>query len=198
MGGFESKPEDNMTEKERVKAYQKEVRKAISSIDRETKKLEAAEAKLKLQITAAGKANKTGELRTYVKDYLRTQQTIRKFYDMKTHLTGVQVTMVTTASTISLSEGLKNASSALREMNKRMNVPQMTAILRDFASGVGESEAIQEQMGVRRARRGARAPCARPPDFAHRAPPSLSPALRRRTPSTASWTAPTRARRRTP
>ena len=148
MGGFESKPDAGKTEAERVKMYKKEIRKAVSSMEREIRKLEGQEATLKASILKAGKEQKTGELKTFVKDYLRTQRTIQKFYDMKGHLTGVQTTIQMTESTISLSSGLKNASKALREMNQRMNVPQLTHILSEFAKGVGEAEITQEMMGV--------------------------------------------------
>lgn len=129
--------------------YQKELRKAISSLERETKKMEAQEAKLKTQVLQKGReaGGKSPELRTFVKDFLRTKKTIQKFYTMRSALMGVQTTIELTKSTMSLKEGLANATRALRSMNGSLDMPQLNAILKEFADGVGESEALQEQMG---------------------------------------------------
>jgi hypothetical protein len=179
MGSFESKPEDTMSEKDRIKracappphknhartsiprpndplaspplppaVYKKELAKALRSLERETHKMEAQEAKLKASVLQKGKeGGNSVELRTFVKDYLRTKKTISKFYAMRSSLMGVQTTIEMTSSTLSLKEGLRNATHALRSLNTSVNMREMGAIMTDFADGVQESEALQEQMG---------------------------------------------------
>lgn len=106
----------------------------------------------------------TPELRQNVKDYLRTDKSINKFYNLRSTLLGVQVTMETTKATISLQEGLKNATRAMREMNQSTNIRELQAIMQEFGEGVGEAEQLQGEMGVR---------CFREPLLAP--PPSLPP-----------------------
>ena len=157
MGSFESKPTNTLTEKEKVKLYKKEIRKAVSSMEREVTRLEAQEKKLKADILKAGKEQKQANLKILVKDYIRTQKTITKFSRLKGTLQGVQTTIQTTEATMSMKEGIKNATSALKEMNRRTNIPELNAILKDFASGVMEAEELQDVIGVSAGRKcGAR------------------------------------------
>ena len=127
--------------------YKKEIAKAIRSLERETHKMEQMEAKLKATVLQKGKeSGKSAELRIFVKDYLRTKKAITRFYTMRSSLMGVQTTIEMTASTLALKEGLKNASRALRDMRTSVNMGEMKGILKDFGEGVGEAEALQEEM----------------------------------------------------
>jgi hypothetical protein len=130
--------------------YQKGIKKAILSIERETTRLEQQLAQLKAKVLKVAKEKgNTPELRQNVKDYLRTDKSINKFYNLRSTLLGVQVTMETTKATISLQEGLKNATRAMREMNQSTNIRELQAIMQEFGEGVGEAEQLQGEMGVR-------------------------------------------------
>jgi len=136
-----------LAQPDRLKAYQKEMRKAISSVERELKKMEGQQDALKAKVLQAGKGGRTSELRQHVKDFLRTKRTVDKFYGMKSALMGVQVTMETTKATMALREGLKCAGTALRDMNASVNAAEMRAILDEFGQGVSEANLLQELMG---------------------------------------------------
>ncbi len=127
--------------------YKKEISKAIRSLERETHKMEQMEAKLKATVLQKGKeGGNSAELRIFVKDYMRTKKAITRFYTMRSSLMGVQTTIEMTASTLALKEGLKNASRALRDMRTSVNMGEMKGILKEFGEGVGEAEALQEEM----------------------------------------------------
>lgn len=149
MGSFESKPENNMSEKEKIKLHKKEVRKAISGIEREINRMETQEKKLKSDILKAGKEQKTANLRILVKDLVRTQGTITKYSKIKGSLQGVQTTIQTAESMTSLKDGIKNAATAMKELNRRTNIPELNSILTSFAQGVGMADELQDQLGVR-------------------------------------------------
>ena len=66
------------------------------------------------------------------KDYVRCKKHVQKFYQMRTQLQGVGLQLQTMKSADAMANAMKSATKAMISMNRRMNLPQLTAILRSF------------------------------------------------------------------
>ncbi|OUM69054.1 hypothetical protein PIROE2DRAFT_3120 [Piromyces sp. E2] len=79
------------------------------------------------------------------KDLVRTRRYIQKFYEMKTQLQAVSLRIQTLQSNQTMTEAMKGVSSAMKTMNKQINLPQINKIMMNFEK---ESELmdIKEEM----------------------------------------------------
>lgn len=147
MGSFESK---QLTPQEQMKQYKREIQKAVRELDKEIRQFEVQKTKLESDIRAAAKVAKGKEdkvLTQRAKDYVRTKKTIEKFYTMRTHLQGVMINIQTAKSTAALTSAMQNSVKAMKAMNARLNMPQLNAIMQQFANETGKMEDTQEMMG---------------------------------------------------
>ena len=85
------------------------------------------------------------------KDYVRSKKHVQKFMLMRTQLQGVGLQLQTMKSADAMQNAMRNATRAMVAMNRRLNLPQLQAIMRGFAI---ENEKME--MTQVRAREGGR------------------------------------------
>ncbi|ORX54857.1 hypothetical protein BCR36DRAFT_322308 [Piromyces finnis] len=133
------------TSKEILRKQKRALNRAIRDLDRERIKLEQQEKQLIVNIKNTAKKNQVNACKIMAKDLVRTRRYIQKFYEMKTQLQAVSLRIQTLQSNQTMTEAMKGVSSAMKTMNKQINLPQISKIMMNFEK---ESELmdIKEEM----------------------------------------------------
>lgn len=144
MGSLASK---SLTPQEQMRAYKREISRAIRELDRERRRLEQQLTRLGNEIKQDIRANNDKLARQKAKDYARTKNNINKFYTLRTHLQGVELQMQTLKSTDAMANAMKNATKAMSSMAKRLNLPQLSRIMQEFSEKSEQVASTQEIVG---------------------------------------------------
>ncbi|KAG4086465.1 hypothetical protein H8356DRAFT_1735001 [Neocallimastix lanati (nom. inval.)] len=118
--------------KEILRKQKRALNRAIRDLDRERIKLEQQEKQLIVNIKNTAKKNQVGACKIMAKDLVRTRRYIQKFYEMKTQLQAVSLRIQTLQSNQTMAEAMKGVSSAMKTMNKQINLPQINKIMMNF------------------------------------------------------------------
>jgi len=118
--------------KEILRKQKRALNRAIRDLDRERVKLEQQEKALIVNIKNTAKKNQVNACKIMAKDLVRTRRYIQKFYEMKTQLQAVSLRIQTLQSNQTMAEAMKGVSSAMKAMNKQINLPQINKIMMNF------------------------------------------------------------------
>ena len=121
--------------------------KSIRELDRERNSLQSNEKKLIADIKKMAKQNQMGAVKVMAKDLVRTRHSITKFYGLKSQLQGVSLRMQTLKSTQAMADAMRGVTKAMGVMNKQLNLPTLTNIMREFERQNEKMEATTETMG---------------------------------------------------
>eukprot|EP00037_Helgoeca_nana_P017682 m.167412 g.167412 ORF g.167412 m.167412 type:complete len:213 (+) comp24100_c0_seq1:226-864(+) len=134
------------TPAEMLKEHQRALKKSVRGIEREERELTKQQEKLKNDIKKSAKEQQMSVCRIQAKDLVRTKKHIRKMLQMKTQIQAVSLKIQTMKSTATMADAMKGVSKAMGKMNKTMNMPQLTQVMRDFERESGIMDAKQEMM----------------------------------------------------
>jgi len=143
MGLGQSKP----TLEEQMRANKRMINRSVRELDRERNNLAAQEKKIIADIKIAAKNNQISSVKIMAKDLVRTRRYMSKFYEMKSHLQGVQLRMQTIKSTEAMARSMAGATKAMSALSKQLNIPGLTAILQEFQQETEKLGITQEVMG---------------------------------------------------
>jgi charged multivesicular body protein 2A len=87
-----------------------------------------------------------GAVRVAAKELVRTRQHIAKFYQMRSTLQGLNLKMQTMKTSNEIATAMGKMSKAMKQMNKRMNVPKMQELMYEFDKQQQQMEMGQEMM----------------------------------------------------
>ena len=135
------------TPQEMLRENKRMLDKAIRELDRERTTLQTQEKKLIGEIKKSAKAGQMGATKVMAKDLIRTRHSITKFYGLKSQLQGVSLRVQTLKSTQAMGDAMKGVTKALGAMNKRMNLPEIQKIMREFEKQNEVMEMTSETMG---------------------------------------------------
>ena len=121
--------------------------KSIRELDRERMNLQSQEKKLISEIKKMAKQNQMGAVKVMAKDLVRTRHSITKFYGLKSQLQGVSLRMQTLKSTQAMADAMRGVTKAMSTMNKQLNLPSLTNIMREFERQNEKMESTTETMG---------------------------------------------------
>jgi charged multivesicular body protein 2A len=127
------------------------IRKSIREIEREIKKMEIQEVKTINEIKKSAAANnKIATVRIMAIDLVRTRNHVKKMGQMKTRLQAVLITFQSIKSQSIMSNAMKNVTIAMCQMNRQINLPALTQIMKEFeiqsTTMEMKDELIQETM----------------------------------------------------
>jgi charged multivesicular body protein 2A len=143
MGLGQSKP----TLEEQLRANKRMINRSIRELDRERTNLQTQEKKIIADIKTAAKNNQMNSVKIMAKDLVRTRKYQSKFYEMKSHLQGVQLRMQTIKSTEAMARSMAGATKAMTALSKALNLPGLTQILQEFQQETEKLGITQEVMG---------------------------------------------------
>jgi len=130
------------TPAERIKEYNRQIKKSVRELDRERLALERQEKKLMADIKKQAKDGQIDSCKIYAKDLVRTRAYIKKMHKMKSHMEAVSLRLQTMQSSAQMAQCMKGVTKVMGTMNKKMNLPQITKIMMEF-------EKQNEMMGMK-------------------------------------------------
>merc|ERR1712060_976473 len=130
------------TPAERLKEYNRSIKKSVRELERERMGLERQEKKLMSDIKKAAKDGQIDSAKIMAKDLVRTRGYIKKMYKMKSHMEAVSLRLQTMQSSAQMAQCMKGVTKVMGSMNKKMNLPQISKIMMEF-------EKQNEMMGMK-------------------------------------------------
>ena len=127
---------------EKMKEYQRSLKKSCREMDRERGVLERQEKKLMADIKKEAKAGRNDTARIMAKDLVRTRSYIKKMWKMKSHLEAVSLRLTTMQTSQNMAQTMKGVTKIMGRMNAKMNLPKIQEIM-------GEFEKQNEMMGMK-------------------------------------------------
>lgn len=130
------------TPQEKMRKYKRALDKTCRDLDRERNKLIGQERKIMMEMKKMAKQDQVDAVRIMARDLVRTRKYNQKMYRMRTQIQGISLRMQTMQSSSQMAEAMKGVTKAMRSMNKKMNIPEMQRIMREF-------EKQNEMMGMK-------------------------------------------------
>ncbi|GET89797.1 hypothetical protein, conserved [Leishmania tarentolae] len=130
------------TPQERIRMYKRQLDRTCRDLDRERNKLSTQERKIMMEMKKMAKQDQVDAVRIMARDLVRTRKYNQKMYRMRTQIQGVSLRMQTMQSSAQMADAMKGVAKAMRSMNKKMNIPEMQKIMREF-------EKQNEMMGMK-------------------------------------------------
>lgn len=101
-------------------------------LDRERVKLERQEKQIVMEIKKSVKTNQLKLAKIQAKDLVRTKKNIEKFAKMKVQIQAISLRIQSVRSSDQMAQSMRSATSLLNQMNRSMNLPQLSKIAMDF------------------------------------------------------------------
>ena len=105
---------------DRIKEYNRSIKKSVRELDRERNALERQEKKLMSDIKKAAKDGQMAPARIMAKDLVRTRAYIKKMHKMKSHMEAVSLRLQTMSSTQQMAQCMKGVTKAMGMMNRKV------------------------------------------------------------------------------
>ena len=105
---------------DRIKEYNRSIKKSVRELDRERNTLERQEKKLMSDIKKAAKDGQMGPAKIMAKDLVRTRAYIRKMHKMKSHMEAVSLRLQTMSSSQQMAQCMKGVTKAMGMMNRKV------------------------------------------------------------------------------
>ncbi|CAL5227573.1 g10568 [Coccomyxa viridis] len=121
--------------------------KAIRDLDRERMGLQNQEKKLVAEIKKTAKQGQMDAVKVMAKSLVRNRHAVTKMYGLKSQLQAVSLRIATLKSTQAMADAMRGATKAMGAMNKQMNLPALTKIMREFERQNEKMEMTSEMMG---------------------------------------------------
>lgn len=120
------------TPEELLRQNQRALNKVIRELDRERTGLERQEKKLVVDIKKMAKSGQMEAVKIMAKDLVRTRNFVKKFILMRANIQAIALKVQTLKSQAAMANAMKGVTKALRNMNKRLNLPQLQKIMMQF------------------------------------------------------------------
>ena len=116
------------TPAQRLKEYQRGIKKSVREMDRERTTLERNEKKLMAEIKKAAKDGHMDAAKIKAKDLVRTRSYIKKMFKMKSHMEAISLRLTTMQSSAQMAQSMKGITKIMGKMNAKMNLPQIQKV----------------------------------------------------------------------
>jgi len=120
------------TPAQKMKEYQRGIKKSVREMDRERTHLERQEKKLMADIKKEAKEGRMESAKVMAKDLVRTRGYIKKMFKMKSHMEAISLRLTTMQSSTQMAQSMKGITKIMGRMNAKMNLPQIQKIMMEF------------------------------------------------------------------
>lgn len=121
--------------------------RAIRDLDRERMGLQTQEKKMVLEIKKMAKDNQMDAVKVMAKSVVRNRNAVTKLYQLKSQLQAVSLRMAELKSTQAMTDAMRGTTQAMTAMNRRMNLPAIAKIMREFERQNAKMEMTGDMMG---------------------------------------------------
>lgn len=125
-----------LTPTELLRRNQLAINRAMREMEREKRKMEQQENKLIVEIKKMAKLGQNDSVKILAKDLVRTRHYIKKFNMIQANFRAISLKILTFKSYNTMTEAMRNITIVLRNINRRIHLPQIQRILRDFEKEV--------------------------------------------------------------
>jgi len=137
---------EKKTMREIIREQKRMVDRAARALDRDRAGLEREEKKLIADIKKHAKENKIGPVKIMAKDLVRIRKHEEKFTNLSAQLRAISLQMTTMQSTQAISESMKKVTKSMIKLNKQVKLPELQAVMREFAKQSEQMDMKQEMM----------------------------------------------------
>ncbi|KAG2444035.1 hypothetical protein HYH02_009233 [Chlamydomonas schloesseri] len=135
------------TPAEMLRENKRQLDKAIRELDRERMSLQQQEKKTIAEIKKMAKEGQMDAVKVMAKSLVRNRHAVTKMYGLKSELQAVSLRLATLKSTQAMADAMRGATKAMRAMNRRLNLPNLQNIMREFERQNERMEMTSEMMG---------------------------------------------------
>lgn len=135
------------TPAEMLRENKRQLDRAIRDLDRERMALQQQEKKTVAEIKKMAKEGQMDAVKVMAKSLVRNRHAVTKMYGLKSELQAVSLRLATLKSTQAMADAMRGATKAMRAMNRRLNLPNLQAIMREFERQNERMEMTSEMMG---------------------------------------------------
>lgn len=129
-----------------IKAWTSALRKEQLALDRELRRLERDEVKLKIEVKkAAAKGQKTAAA-TLAKALVKSRQTRDQLFTSKTRIGSIMLDLKLQASTVKAVGTMHKSTVIMKHMSSLVSVPQISAIARTMSKEMVKAGIIEEML----------------------------------------------------
>ncbi|XRA97993.1 vacuolar protein sorting-associated protein 2-like protein [Pycnococcus provasolii] len=121
--------------------------KAIRELDRERTGLQNQEKKLVVEMKKMAKQGQIPAVKVMAKSMVRNRAAVHKLYGLKSQLQGVSLKVQTLKSTQAMGDAMRGVTKVMGVMNKQLNLPALTGIMREFERQNERMDMTSEVMG---------------------------------------------------
>ncbi|XP_064387470.1 charged multivesicular body protein 2a-like [Halichondria panicea] len=120
------------TPEEMLRQNQRALNKVIRELDKERTQLERQEKKLVTDIKKMAKSGQMEAVKIMAKDLVRTRNFVKKFILMRANIQAISLKVQTLKSQAAMANAMKGVTKAIKNMNKRLNLPSLQKIMMEF------------------------------------------------------------------
>ncbi|VDK54698.1 unnamed protein product [Anisakis simplex] len=135
------------TPAELLRQNQRALNKAMRELDRERSRMEMQEKKIIADIKKMAKMGQMESVKVMAKDLVRTRHYVKKFIMMKANIQAVSLKVQTLKSQDAMAQAMKGVTTAMKSMNKQLNLPQIQKIMMEFEKQSEIMDMKEEMMG---------------------------------------------------
>ena len=117
---------------EKLKQFRASLRKSVREIERERNRLQMQENKIKADMKRLALKGETESVMILAKDIVRNRNAMNKFLKLSSSLESLGLRIETIKAQAGVTQALKGAASAMTQLNRMVNVPQLQAIMQKF------------------------------------------------------------------
>jgi charged multivesicular body protein 2A len=122
--------------------------RAIRDLDRERMSLQTQEKKMVADIKKMAKDNQMDAVKVMAKSVVRNRNAITKLYHLKSQLQAVSLRMSELKSTQAMTDAMRGTTRAMAAMNRKMQLPALAKIMREFERQNAKMEYASDAMGT--------------------------------------------------
>ncbi|KAJ2764337.1 ESCRT-III subunit protein did4 [Coemansia nantahalensis] len=134
------------TPQEKLRKNLRALRKAQRQLTTEVTNMERQESKLLVDVKKAAKEGQMSACRIMAKDLVRTRRYMEKYRTMRVTLQAMEMRVQAMSSNQQMGTAVREATVAMRSMNRRMNLPAMQKVLMDFERESGMMDMKEEMI----------------------------------------------------
>lgn len=132
---------------ELLRENKRTIDRAIRELDRERMALQTQEKKTVIEIKKMAKEGQMGAVKVMAQSVVRNRNAVTKLYQLKSQLQSVSLRMSELKSTQAMTEAMAGTTKAMAQMNRKMNLPAIAKIMREFERQNMKMEQTSEMMG---------------------------------------------------
>lgn len=135
------------TPAEMLRENKRMIDRAIRDLDRERISLQTQEKKMVTEIKKMAKENQMEAVKVMAKSVVRNRNAVTKLFHLKTQLQAVSLRMAELKSTQAMTDAMRGTTKAMAAMNRKMNLPAIAKIMREFEKQNAKMEMATDMMG---------------------------------------------------